>query len=79
MSLSLDERQTIWDTFCHTLTSDTNPAVRAKAAEALGKLGDERFSPILLAALDDESSIVRYAVIISLSKTHKLSVKSAHL
>jgi HEAT repeat protein len=68
MSLSLDERQTIWETFCHTLKSDTNPAVRAKAAEALGKLGDERFAPILLAALADESTIVRHTIIQSLGK-----------
>jgi HEAT repeat protein len=67
MSLSLDERQIIWETFCHTLTSDTNPAVRAKAAEALGKLGDERFAPILLAALADESAIVRHTIIQSIT------------
>lgn len=68
MSLTLDERQTIWDTFCRTLTSDPNPIVKAKAAEALGKLGNARFTPILLQALTDESDIVRHTVIQSLGR-----------
>jgi HEAT repeat protein len=36
MSLTLTDRQAIWDTFCRTLTNDPNPAVRAKAATAIG-------------------------------------------
>ena len=66
MTLTIDERQTIWDTFCRTLTSDVNPTVRAKAAEALGKLGNHRFTPILIDALADRSPLVRHTVIQSL-------------
>jgi HEAT repeat protein len=55
MSLTLTDRQTIWGTFCRTLTNDPNPAVRAKAATAIGKLHDPKFSPTLLTALTDES------------------------
>jgi HEAT repeat protein len=40
MSLTLTDRQTIWDTFCRTLTNDPNPAVRAKAATAIRKIKD---------------------------------------
>jgi|GEM_PF-5562531 len=68
MTLTIDERQTIWDTFCRTLTSDVNPTVRAKAAEALGKLGNPTFTPILLDALADRSPLVRHTVIQSLGK-----------
>jgi hypothetical protein len=38
--MSLTDRQTIWDTFCRTLTNDRNPSVRAKAATAIGKIKD---------------------------------------
>jgi HEAT repeat protein len=68
MSLTLDERQTIWDTFCRTLTSDANPSVRAKAAEALGRLGNAKFIPILLQALTDESPLIRHTVIQALGQ-----------
>jgi HEAT repeat protein len=68
MSLTLTERQTIWDTFCRTLTSDINPSVRAKAAEALGKLLDPKFTPNLLAALTDPSPLVRQSAIHALGQ-----------
>ncbi len=68
MSLTIDERQTIWDTFCRTLTSDANPSVRAKAAEALGRVGNTKFIPILLQALTDESPLIRRTVIQSLGQ-----------
>jgi HEAT repeat protein len=68
MSLTLTERQTIWDTFCRTLTSDINPSVRAKAAEALGKLIDPKFAPNLLAALADPSPLVRQSAIQALGQ-----------
>jgi HEAT repeat protein len=68
MSLTLTERQTIWDTFCRTLTNDPNPAVRAKAATAIGKLHEPKFSPTLLTALTDESPLVRQAIIQSLGQ-----------
>lgn len=68
MSLTLTERQTIWDTFCRTLTSDINPSVRAKAAEALGKLLDPKFTPNLLTALTDPSPLVRQAAIQALGQ-----------
>jgi HEAT repeat protein len=68
MSLTLTDRQTIWDTFCRTLTNDPNPAVRAKAATAIGKLHDPKFSPTLLTALTDESPLVRQAIIQSLGQ-----------
>jgi hypothetical protein len=51
MSLTLTDQQTIWDTFCRTLTNDPNPAVRAKTATAISKLNDPKFSPTLLTAL----------------------------
>jgi HEAT repeat protein len=38
-----------------SLTNDPNPAVRAKAATAIGKLHDPKFSPTLLTALTEES------------------------
>jgi HEAT repeat protein len=68
MSLTLTERQTIWDTFCRTLTNDINPSVRAKAAEALGKLLDPKFTPNLLAALADPSPLVRQSAIQALGQ-----------
>jgi HEAT repeat protein len=68
MSLTLTDRQTIWDTFCRTLTNDPNPSVRAKAATAIGKLHDPKFSPTLLTALTDESPLVRQAIIQSLGQ-----------
>jgi HEAT repeat protein len=68
MSLTLTDRQTIWDTFCRTLTNDPNPSVRAKAATAIGKLHDPKFTPNLLTALTDESPLVRQAIIQSLGQ-----------
>jgi HEAT repeat protein len=43
--------------------SHPNPAVRAKAATAIGKLHEPKFSPTLLTALTDESPLVRQAII----------------
>ena len=40
-------KQMVLDTFC-TALDDASPAVRAKAAEALGKIGNVAIAPILL-------------------------------
>ncbi|MDY7012952.1 MAG: HEAT repeat domain-containing protein [Cyanobacteriota bacterium] len=61
------DRQTILDTF-YTALQDTNPVVRAKAAEALGKLGDVTAIPTLLAQLTDETPLVRSSVARSLGE-----------
>jgi HEAT repeat protein len=42
--------------------SHPNPAIRAKAATAIGKLHDPKFSSTLLTALTDESPLVRQAL-----------------
>jgi HEAT repeat protein len=44
------------------LLSHPNPAIRAKAATAIGKLHDPKFSSTLLTALTDESPLVRQAL-----------------
>jgi len=44
--------QMVLDTLC-TALEDARPAVRAKAAEALGKMGDVAMVPILVKAFKD--------------------------
>nr|WP_275336338.1 HEAT repeat domain-containing protein [Nodosilinea sp. TSF1-S3]MDF0368776.1 HEAT repeat domain-containing protein [Nodosilinea sp. TSF1-S3] len=53
----------VLDTIAHALSSDPNPEVRAKAAESLGKLGDQAVTPVLLAALSDSNLVVQCSVI----------------
>ncbi|MEG4013673.1 MULTISPECIES: HEAT repeat domain-containing protein [unclassified Microcoleus] len=59
--------QMVLDTFC-TALEDARPAVRAKAAEALGKIGDVAIAPILVKALKDTSPEVRSSVIQALGQ-----------
>ncbi|WP_228041159.1 HEAT repeat domain-containing protein [Nodosilinea sp. LEGE 07088] len=58
-----DYRQMVLDTITHALTSDPNPEVRAKAAESLGKLGDQSTTPLLLASLADPNLAVQCSAI----------------
>ncbi len=59
--------QMVLDTFC-TALEDARPAVRAKAAEAVGKMGDVAMVPILVKALKDTSPEVRSSVIQALKQ-----------
>ena len=59
--------QMVLDTLCSAL-EDARPAVRAKAAEALGKIGDVAMAPILVKALKDTSPEVRSSVIQALGQ-----------
>lgn len=58
-----DYRQMVLDTIAHALTNDPNPEVRAKAAESLGKLGDQSVTPLLLTALTDSHLSVQCSAI----------------
>ncbi|MBD0392965.1 MAG: HEAT repeat domain-containing protein [Microcoleus sp. C1-bin4] len=60
-------QQMLLDTSC-TALEDARPAVRAKAAEALGKIGDVAIVPILVKALKDTSPEVRSSVIQALGQ-----------
>ena len=57
----------VLNTFC-TALQDDSPLVRAKAAAALGKLGDAVVTSTLLAQLTDESTLVRHSVIQALGE-----------
>jgi len=59
----IDYHQMVLDTIANALTSDPHPAVRAKAAESLGKLGDQAVTPLLLAALADSNLAVQCSAI----------------
>ena len=59
--------QMVLDTLC-TALEDARPAVRAKAAEALRKIGDVAMAPILVKALKDTSPEVRSSVIQALGQ-----------
>lgn len=63
MQQTTDYRQMVLDTIAHALTNDPNPEVRAKAAESLGKLGDQAVTPVLLAALSDSNLVVQCSAI----------------
>jgi HEAT repeat protein len=63
MSQPTDYRQMVLDTIALALTSDPNSEVRAKAAESLGKLGDQAVTPLLLAALADSNLAVQCSAI----------------
>lgn len=59
--------QMILDTLCKAL-EDAHPAIRAKAAEALGEIGDVTIAPILVKAFKDTSPEVRCSVIQALGQ-----------
>ncbi|MEG4294956.1 HEAT repeat domain-containing protein [Microcoleus sp. C2C3] len=59
--------QMVLDTL-YTALEDARPAVRAKAAEALGKMGDVAMVPILVKALKDTSPKVRSSVVEALGQ-----------
>jgi HEAT repeat protein len=59
--------QMVLDTLC-TALEDARPAVRAKAAEALAKIGDVAMAPILVKAFKDTSPEVRSSVIQALGQ-----------
>ena len=63
MAQPTDYRQMVFDIITHSLTSDPNPEVQAKAAESLGKLGEVAVTPLLLAALSDSNKTVQCSVI----------------
>lgn len=48
------------------LQGEEDPMVRSNAAEALGKLGDPKTVPALIAALEDEDEFVRWSAIVAL-------------
>jgi HEAT repeat protein len=68
MMPSVSDRQKILDIFHKSLSTDTNPVVRAKAAEVMGKLGDPAAAPVLLTALLDRDQSVRRSAIQSLGQ-----------
>ncbi|MEG5040973.1 MULTISPECIES: HEAT repeat domain-containing protein [unclassified Microcoleus] len=59
--------QMVLDTLC-TALEDARPAVRAKAAEALEKIGDVAMVPILVKAFKDTSPEVPSSVIQALKQ-----------
>jgi HEAT repeat protein len=59
--------QMVLDTLC-TALEDARPPVRAKAAEALGKIGDVAMVPILVKAIKDTSPEVCSSVIQALKQ-----------
>jgi HEAT repeat protein len=58
----------VLDTIAHALSYDPNPEVRAKAAESLGKLGDQSATPLLLAALADPNPAIQCSAIQALGR-----------
>ncbi len=63
MAQPTDYHQMVLDTIANALTNDPNPTVRAKAAESLGKLGDQAVTPLLLTALADSHLVVQCSAI----------------
>lgn len=59
------------DAVAHLLVAieDDDATVRARAAEALGFIGDERAASALVVALSDSSSLVRYEALVALGQT----------
>jgi len=60
-------QQMVLDTFCIAL-ENASPAVRAKAAEAVGKIGDVAIAPLLFKTLKDTSPEVRHSAIQALGQ-----------
>jgi cobalamin biosynthesis protein CbiG len=63
----------VLDTLC-TCLQDPIPAIRAKAAEALGQLGQPTIIPQLIATLHDPDPTVRQAAAIALGQLNQESV-----
>ncbi|MEG4958759.1 MULTISPECIES: HEAT repeat domain-containing protein [unclassified Microcoleus] len=59
--------QMVLETLC-TALEDARPALRAKGAESLGKIGDVAIAPILVKAFKDTSPEVRSSVIQALGQ-----------
>jgi predicted HTH domain antitoxin len=69
-------QQMVLNTLCTTL-QDTNPAIRAKSAEALGTIGSTQIIPNLLTALQDPEPIVRQQAAIALFQQKALLIEQA--
>jgi hypothetical protein len=57
MPLSTESLNLIIQTLTQRLLTDTNPLIRAKAAQSLAKLGSEKVIPVLCQALESESDL----------------------
>jgi len=56
--------------YAELLKTDRNACVRSAAARALGKAGDARYLPALIAALEDAADVVRWDVAEALRSVH---------
>ena len=71
-----DERR--WDARPEGLLSDRNPAVRARAAMAAGRIGDERAVPNLVSLLQrDQDGNVRVMAAFALGETESAAAGDA--